>query len=149
GAQLTWMDAKIGDWVITPRIGKPVEINALWHFALASMALWARAVGDAPAETDYSRAAAQVEAAFGQSFWYADGGYLYDVIDGPDGDCDHQGRHVDKSLRPNQIIALSLGNDLLDPQQARSVLDVCARELLTPMGLRTLPPGDARYAGEY
>jgi len=149
GVQLTWMDAKIGDWVVTPRIGKPVEINALWHFALATMARWAIAMGDAAGQADYARAATRVEAAFAGSFWYAEGGYLYDVIDDPDSGRDDQGRQVDKSLRPNQILAVSLGTDLLDAHQARSVVDMCARELLTPVGLRSLAPSDARYIGDY
>jgi predicted glycogen debranching enzyme len=141
GVQLTWMDARVGDWVVTPRSGKPVEINALWHLALESMAHWAAAAGDAEGAADYGRAAAQVAAVFAPSFWYEPGGYLYDVIDGDGG--------ADASLRPNQILALSLGTELLDARRARSVIDVCARELLTPVGLRSLAPNDPRYIGRY
>ena len=148
GVQLTWMDAKVGDWVVTPRIGKAVEINALWHFALSHMALWARSLNDRRAATDFATAADQAAASFTASFWYPAGGYLYDVIDGPDGVADG-GRHVDPSLRPNQIFAVSLGSELLDATRARAVVDVCARELLTPVGLRSLARSDSHYAPRY
>jgi predicted glycogen debranching enzyme len=148
GVQLTWMDAKVGDWVVTPRTGKAVEINALWHFALSHMALWARGLNDRRVATGYAAAAGEVAAAFAASFWYPAGGYLYDVIDGPDGLADG-GRRVDPSLRPNQIFAVSLGSDLLDNTRARAVVDVCARELLTPVGLRSLSPRDRHYAPRY
>jgi predicted glycogen debranching enzyme len=138
GVQLTWMDAKIGDWVVTPRSGKPVEINALWHYALSAMARWARSLGESAAAADYERDARRVAASFAEKFWYAEGGYLYDVVDAPD-----------TSLRPNQIFAASLGNGLLDAERARAVVDVCARELLTPVGLRSLARGDAAYAPRY
>ena len=148
GVQLTWMDAKVGDWVVTPRIGKAVEINALWHFALSHMALWARSLNDRPAATGFATAAGQAAASVTAGFWYPAGGYLYDVIDGPDGVADG-GRHVDPSLRPNQIFAVSLGSELLDPTRARAVVDVCARELLTPVGLRSLARSDSHYAPRY
>lgn len=149
GVQLTWMDAKIGDWVVTPRIGKPVEINALWHFALARMAEWARTLNDRQAATRYAGAAGRVAATFSDTFWFEEGGYLYDVVDGPDEPADVRGRHLDASIRPNQIFAVSLGNDLLDSQRARAVVETCSRELLTAVGLRSLSSGDARYAGIY
>lgn len=149
GVQLTWMDAKIGDWVVTPRIGKPVEINALWHFALARMAEWAHALKDRPAAPRYAEAAKRVAATFSDTFWFEEGGYLYDVVDGPDDRVDVRGRHVDASIRPNQIFAVSLGTDLLDPHRARAVVETCSRELLTPVGLRSLSPRDPRYAGLY
>jgi len=149
GVQLTWMDAKIGDWVVTPRIGKPVEINALWHYALVSMAKWAHLLNDARAAADYERAAREVAAAFLKSFWFDAGGYLCDVVDGPNDALDAGGRRADMSLRPNQIFAVSLGTNLLDAQRARAVVDVCARHLLTPVGLRSLSPEDPRYAGSY
>jgi len=142
------MDAKVGDWVVTPRIGKAVEINALWHFALSHMALWARSLNDRPAATGFATAAGQAAASFTAGFWYPAGGYLYDVIDGPDGVADG-GRHVDPSLRPNQIFAVSLGSELLDATRARAVVDVCARELLTPVGLRSLARSDSHYAPRY
>ena len=149
GVQLTWMDAQVGDWVVTPRIGKPVEINALWHYALTQMAAWAQILKDRHAAADYETVAARVARSFAARFWYAEGGYLYDVIDGPDGVVDLEGRRVDTSLRPNQIFAVSLGTNLLDPVRARAVVDVCAAELLTPVGLRSLAPSDPHYAGHY
>jgi predicted glycogen debranching enzyme len=149
GVQLTWMDAKLGDWVVTPRIGKPVEINTLWHYVLNQMAGWARILKDPRAAADYDTAAGRVAASFAERFWYPEGGYLHDVIDGPDGALDIEGRRVDTSLRPNQIFAVSLGTNLLDPVRARAVVDVCAAELLTPVGLRSLAPSDPHYAGRY
>jgi predicted glycogen debranching enzyme len=149
GVQLTWMDAKVGDWVVTPRIGKPVEVNALWHYALTQLAAWARILKDNRAAVDYGAAAGRAAASFSQRYWYAAGGYLYDVIDGPGGLDDGDGRSVDPSLRPNQIFAASLGTNLLDAVRARAVVDMCARELLTPVGLRSLAASDSRYAGRY
>jgi predicted glycogen debranching enzyme len=140
GVQLTWMDAKVGDWVVTPRVGKCVEINALWFNALEILASIAAAEDDAAAATDYRAQAARVADSFGKRFWYA-GGYLYDVVDGPDGD--------DASLRPNQLLAISLPHALLDGERARAVVDTCARELWTPVGLRSLSPSDPRYVAEY
>jgi predicted glycogen debranching enzyme len=147
--QLTWMDAKVGDWVVTPRIGKAVEVNALWHYALFSMAKWARTLRDTSAARDYDERARRVAAAFADAFWFEGGRYLYDVVGGPEGTLDARGRRVDASLRPNQIFAVSLGTDLLDAQRARAVVDICAQELLTPVGLRSLSPRDPRYAAEY
>jgi predicted glycogen debranching enzyme len=149
GGQLTWMDAKVGDWVVTPRIGKPVEINALWHYALFSMANWARTLHDSRAALDYERDARRVAAAFAPAFWFEAGGYLHDVVDGPEGTPGVRGARLDASLRPNQIFAVSLGTDLLDARRARAVVDTCARELLTPVGLRSLSPRDSRYVGQY
>jgi len=149
GVQLTWMDAKVGDFVVTPRIGKAVEINALWHYALASMAAWARKLGDRRAAANYDQTAQRVTTAFSQSFWFEEGGYLYDVIDTPDGIPDAHGRRVDRSLRPNQLFAVSLGTGLLDAGRARAVVEICARDLLTPVGLRSLAPGDPKYTGRY
>ena len=141
GVQLTWMDAKVGDWVVTPRIGKPVEINALWHHALVVMSALGERLGEAALARRYEGLAARVRESFRQRFWSADGGYLYDVVDGPDGN--------DASLRPNQIFAVSLPSDLLDAWQAAPVVAVCQRELLTPMGLRSLAATDRRYIGGY
>jgi predicted glycogen debranching enzyme len=149
GVQLTWMDAKVGDWVVTPRIGKPVEINALWHYALFCMANWARTLRDSRAASDYEQDVRRVAAAFAPAFWFEAGGYLHDVVDGPEGTPGARGARVDASLRPNQIFAVSLGTDLLDARRARAVVDTCARELLTPVGLRSLSPRDSRYAGQY
>jgi len=143
GVQLTWMDAKIGEWVVTPRTGKPVEINALWHFALTRMAQWARELNLASDEVRFASAADRVKAAFQTAFWFEAGGYLYDVVDGPSMPAN------DATLRPNQIFAVSLGTGLLGPSHERAVVEACARDLLTPVGLRSLAPCDSRYAGAY
>jgi len=149
GMQLTWMDAKIGDWVVTPRIGKPVEINALWFNALMAMRDFATQVKQLAQSRDYAEAAQRVRREFNEQFWYAAGGYLYDVVDTPRDQAavDAQGR--DASLRPNQIFAVSLRHQLLDIDRARRVMDVCTRELWTPVGLRSLAASDARYAAHY
>ena len=141
GVQLTWMDAKIGDWVVTPRIGKPVEINALWFNALTIMRDFAACIGDQHAAAEYEIAARRTGQSFRERFWFAAGGHLYDVIDGPQGD--------DPSLRPNQIFAVSLRHSVLDDERARSVVDTCARHLWTPVGLRSLASQEAGYAGSY
>jgi predicted glycogen debranching enzyme len=148
-AQLTWMDAKFGDWVVTPRIGKAVEINALWHFALERMAAWAGMLGDTEAAGLYAAEVRRVRESFVAAFWSEQLGYLYDVIDGPDGESDARGRRVDSSLRPNQIFAVSLSPGLLDARRAGLVVNACSRELLTPVGLRSLSPQHAAYAGSY
>ncbi|MGH9777534.1 MAG: amylo-alpha-1,6-glucosidase, partial [Candidatus Acidiferrales bacterium] len=138
GVQLTWMDAKVGDWVVTPRIGKPVEINALWYNALLTMARLARVLGkDADA---YEQMAARVRENF-QKFWNAEARYCFDVIDGPDG---HEA-----TLRPNALFAVSLPESPLAAEQQRAVVDVCARRLLTSYGLRSLAPDDPAYIGHY
>jgi predicted glycogen debranching enzyme len=141
GVQLTWMDAKFGDWVVTPRIGKAVEVNALWHFALEHMAKWAQILGQVEEGARHASEAQRVRESFIASFWSEDAGYLYDVIDGPGG--------VDPSLRPNQIFAVSLAPGLLDARRARAVVDICGRELLTPVGLRSLSPRHPDYAATY
>lgn len=143
GLQLTWMDAKVGGRVITPRIGKPVEINALWYHALSSTAALAGRLGDAALAQRYGQLAAQTQTSFRARFWYAAGGYLYDVVDTPDTERD------DSALRPNQILAVSLTSGLLDATQARAVVEICQRELLTPVGLRSLARSDPRYVGAY
>jgi predicted glycogen debranching enzyme len=141
GMQLTWMDAKVGSHVVTPRIGKPVEVNALWHHALVVMARLAGQVGDTALSRRYQVLANRVRDSFRVRFWNSAGNCLYDVVDGPDGD--------DSSLRPNQILAVALSPDLLDQEQAAAVVAACRRELLTPMGLRSLAPSDPRYRGHY
>ncbi|MDE2992917.1 MAG: glycogen debranching enzyme N-terminal domain-containing protein [Chloroflexota bacterium] len=141
GVQLTWMDAKVGDWVVTPRIGKPVEINALWLHALNRMAEWAIALGATDDATEYHRWLSQGAASFAARFWYAAGGFLYDVVDGPEGD--------DGSLRPNQVIATALPETPLSADQRRRVVEIVTEHLLTPMGLRSLAPGDDHYRGSY
>jgi predicted glycogen debranching enzyme len=138
GVQLTWMDARVGDWVVTPRIGKPVEVNALWYNALRAMAVFAARVGK-PAEP-YRELADRVAAAF-ERFWYAPGGYCHDVIDTPTGD--------DPTLRPNQILAVSLPESPLPPERRRTVVDAVAARLLTSYGLRSLAPDHPQYQGRY
>jgi predicted glycogen debranching enzyme len=141
GVQLTWMDAKIGDWVVTPRIGKPVEINALWFNALTIMLDFAQQLGDVEAARDYASSSERVARSFNERFWYAAGGYLYDVVDSPAGD--------DPSLRPNQLFPVSLRHPLLENGRARAVVDKCLQELWTPVGMRSLAPTDPRYAPRY
>ncbi|HVY83413.1 MAG TPA: amylo-alpha-1,6-glucosidase [Steroidobacteraceae bacterium] len=155
GVQLTWMDAKIGDWVVTPRTGKCVEINSLWHFALTRMASWASLLGEKQDAAEYAMRAGHVSSSFADAFWYADGSYLFDVIDTPTDPAqdntprNSRGQPADASLRPNQIFAVSLGTDLLDASRSRAVVSTCAQHLLTPVGLRSLAPGDRRYAARY
>ncbi len=139
GVQLTWMDAKIGDWVVTPRTGKPVEINALWINALETMAGFARLLAK-PGEA-YEKLAAKAKKSF-QKFWNADRNCCFDVIDSP-------GIGNDASLRPNQIFAASLPVSPLTPEQQKAVVDICARHLLTSHGLRSLAPGETGYTGHY
>ncbi len=142
GVQLTWMDAKNGDWVVTPRRGKPIEINALWYRALRLMAVWARLLErDA---TPYTALAEAIQAHFASAFWYADDGYFCDVVD-----VDGVTGQRDTSLRPNQALALALAPELVSAEQARSALAVVERELLTPLGLRTLAPSDPAFRGVY
>jgi predicted glycogen debranching enzyme len=138
GTQLTWMDAKVGDWVVTPRIGKPVEVNALWYNALRTIAKLARRIGKPHQE--YEAIADRALARFSR-FWHPGLGYCYDVLDGPDGD--------DESLRPNQIFAVSLPESPLNAAQQRGVVDICAQTLLTSHGLRSLAPDQRQYQGKY
>ncbi len=138
GVQLTWMDAKVGDWVVTPRTGKPVEVNALWYNALRVMADFARRLGR-PADS-YEAAAKRARAGFAR-FWNPARGYCYDVIDGPAG--------PDPALRPNQLLAVSLPHSPLNTEQQRAVVDVCTQHLLTPAGLRSLAPHDPAYVRRY
>lgn len=141
GAQLTWMDAKIGEWVVTPRHGKPVEIQALWIRALAIGEAFANRFREA-AYAEHCRMDRQMAVeSFQRRFWYPAGGYLFDVVDGPGGD--------DASIRPNQLYAIALCDDLVTKEQARQILDVMEGHLLTPVGLRTLSPKDERYRARY
>lgn len=141
GVQLTWMDAKVGDWVVTPRSGKPVEINALWHNALCVTAHLAERAGQADAAADCRRRAAQTKSSFGAAFWNPATRALFDVI-GDDG-------RPDASLRPNQIFAVSLPFPVIEGERAQAVVDVVAEHLLTPYGLRTLAPGSPDYRPRY
>jgi len=129
GSQLTWMDARVRDQAVTPRIGKPVEINALWYNALMSMAEFAQVLGHDP--IPFETAARRVRMSF-ERFWNSRVSFCYDVIDGPQG--------ADASMRPNQLFAVALHHSPLDSQRARALVDVCARHLLTPHGLRSLDP---------
>lgn len=138
GVQLTWMDAKVGDWVVTPRTGKPIEVNALWLNALMTMASFARAIGK---RTETYEFRAKCARASFQRFWNESAKCCYDVIDGPE--------PCDSSLRPNQIFAVSLPESPLSSEQQRAVVDACARYLLTSYGLRSLAPGQADYQGRY
>jgi glycogen debranching enzyme len=135
------MDAKVDDWVVTPRIGKPVEINALWFNVLMIMRDCATRLGDTEAATEYETAAQRTAHSFRERFWYEQGGYLYDVIDTQQGN--------DASLRPNQIFAVSLRHAVLDDERARAVVDICGRHLWTPVGLRSLAAQDTSYRGVY
>ena len=138
GVQLTWMDAKVGDWVVTPRIGKPIEVNALWYNALRTIAKLARSVGKPHQE--YEAMADRILARFSR-FWHPELGYCYDVLDGPDGD--------DAALRPNQIFAVSLPESPLAAAQQKGVVEACGRALLTSHGLRSLDPNHPHYQGTY
>ncbi len=140
GVQLTWMDAKVGDWVVTPRHGKPVEIQALWYNALRVMEQLATEFKDVTAKKKYAAMADKARASFNSLFWNEEAGCLYDVVNGD---------ARDGSIRPNQILAVSLANSMLEPKRARSILRVVERELLTPRGLRTLSPKDPNYIGRY
>src|SRR5207244_6619226 len=108
GYQLTWMDAKMGDWVVTPRRGKAVEINALWFNALKLLEGWLQEMGDADAAQRYAERARQAQESFNQRFWFEEGGYLYDVVDANGGSTN------DVDCRPNQLFAISLDNPVLD-----------------------------------
>src|SRR6266704_1839564 len=142
GYQLTWMDAKMGDWVVTPRRGKAVEINALWHNALCLLAGWLREEGDDAAQR-YEEHAERARVSFNKRFWFAEGSYLYDVVDVDSGSGD------DSSLRPNQLFAISLDHPVLDAKYWKSVIEIVENKLLTPLGLRTLSPDDPEYKPIY
>jgi predicted glycogen debranching enzyme len=133
GVQLTWMDAKVGDWVVTPRIGMPVEVQALWYNALCVLR-------DLGMDASLGELAEKTRASFEAQFWNADAGCLYDVING---------EARDTSIRPNQIFAVSLHHRMLPPEKEKLIVDVVTRELLTPLGLRTLSPHDPNYHPRY
>jgi predicted glycogen debranching enzyme len=139
GVQLTWMDAKVGDWVVTPRIGKAVEINALWFNALETMASFAPLVKESAGP--YAKLAAQAKQNFAK-FWNDAAGCCYDVIDSP-------GIGNDATLRPNQIFAVSLPQSPLSLEQQKLVVDFCAKRLVTSYGLRSLARGEPGYQGHY
>ncbi|MBK5294173.1 MAG: glycogen debranching enzyme family protein [Acidobacteriia bacterium] len=140
GSQLTWMDAKAGDWVVTPRHGKPVEIQALWYNALRVMADLAERFGDTASAARFQTMAEHVRTSFTQQFWNDAVRCLYDVVDG---------EMKDGSMRPNQIFAASLHHPILDLDHSALVVEAVGRELFTPVGLRSLSPFDPRYRGIY
>jgi predicted glycogen debranching enzyme len=145
--QLTWMDAKVGDWVVTPRMGKPVEINALWINALLAMKDFAKAL--ARPHDGYEKLAAKASRNF-EKFWNAERNCCYDVIDVPgSGSIDPAAVGNDPALRPNQILAVSLPVSPLSARQQKGVVDMCSQQLLTSFGLRSLAPSDPNYKGHY
>ncbi len=142
GYQLTWMDAKVGDWVVTPRRGKAVEINALWYNALRLMEHWLQEEKGIEAAVSIKEQADKVYESFNNRFWYTDGGYLYDVVDGESG-------KSDSACRPNQLFAISLKHPVLDPKHWKSVVEIVRKRLLTPVGLRSLDPSHPDYKSRY
>jgi predicted glycogen debranching enzyme len=140
GVQLTWMDAKIGDWVVTPRHGKPVEIQALWYNALRTMADLARRFDQTTDAARYTLMADRLQASFGDLFWNDSTGCLYDVVDG---------NQRDARIRPNQLFAVSLFHALVAGERARGIVATVERQLLTPYGLRSLAPSDPDYRGRF
>jgi predicted glycogen debranching enzyme len=140
GVQLTWMDAKVGDWVVTPRRGTAVEIQALWYNALLIGADLAREAGETARAAEWTSLAGKVRDSFLRVFWSDSAGYLADVV---------AGETRDLSLRPNQLYAIGLPHALLPRDKAVRVLDAVKRHLLTPVGLRTLAPSDPHYQGRY
>jgi len=144
GDQLTWMDAKIGDWVVTPRHGKAVEVNALWFNALTILANLEQRWGTADASRTLAESAARVRVRFREVFWNGAGNSLYDVVRPNERDAER-----DASIRPNQIFAISLPHPLLDGADAENVLRIVEKHLLTPRGSRSLSPVDPRFIGTY
>jgi predicted glycogen debranching enzyme len=142
GYQLTWMDAKVDDWVVTPRRGKAVEINALWYNALCVTARWLEAEGDLERAKQLSTVASAVYASFNAKFWSPELGYCYDVVD-------KEGGGNDASLRPNQILSISLPHAILAEDRWQSVVSTVRKQLLTPVGLRSLAPTDPNYKAHY
>ena len=138
GVQLTWMDAKVGDWIVTPRMGKPIEINALWYQAWLTLGQLANLLKLPP--DDYMKVAKKIQSSF-QRFWHEPSQHCYDVLDGPHGH--------DLAPRPNQLLAVSLPYSPLMVQQQQAVVDYCAQHLYTSHGLRSLAPDDPQYAGAY
>ncbi len=141
GYQLTWMDAKVDGWVVTPRRGKAVEINALWYNALRLMAAWTSEEGGGEDLPPLAALADQVYHTFNDRFWSAERGFLKDIVDGENGD--------DASLRPNQVFAIALPNPVLDAAHWQPVLEAVEKHLLTPVGLRSLGPGEPDYKPRY
>jgi predicted glycogen debranching enzyme len=141
GYQLTWMDAKVGNWVVTPRRGKAVEINGLWHNALCLLESWVRALQGETDAQPLGEQAARVRDSFNKRFWNPETNYLYDVVDGEGGN--------DPACRPNQLLSISLRFPVLDPARWKPVLETVRQQLLTPVGLRSLAPGHPDYKSHY
>ena len=139
--QLTWMDAKVDGWVVTPRRGKAVELNALWYNALRLLEGWAQAEGYSDKAGEIRGHAEKCKKSFNERFWIPHAGSLYDIVDGQNGN--------DSAIRPNQVFAISLTHPVLDQAYWRPVMDVVTERLLTPMGLRTLAPGHPDYKPRY
>ena len=140
GVQLTWMDAKVNQEVITPRAGKPVEIQALWYNALRIMDQVGNRLDEKEAAKKWMGLAEKVWVSINRQFWFEEGGYLYDVVNSED---------KDASLRPNQILAVSLPFEAVTPDRAARIVGTVEERLLTPFGLRTLDPRDPRYVPHY
>lgn len=140
--QLTWMDAKCDGWVVTPRRGKAVEINALWYNALRLLERWLKEIKGQDEARPFAEHANRAYQSFNERFWYEEGGYLYDVVDTEEGG-------DDSSCRPNQLFSISLPNAVLDPKRWQSVVQVAQDKLLTPVGLRSLSPDDAEFKPTY
>ncbi len=138
---LTWMDAKVGDLIVTPRRGKAVEINALFYNALLLLAGWLREIDSEAASRPLMDRAELARASFNRRFWYEAGGYLYDVVDGEAGD--------DNAFRPNQVFAISLPHPVLDRSRWQPVMAKVEERLVTPVGLRSLAPGEPEYKARY
>ncbi|MDX2154207.1 MAG: amylo-alpha-1,6-glucosidase [Bryobacteraceae bacterium] len=141
GYQLTWMDAKVDGWVVTPRRGKAVEINALWYNALRVLANWVCDEEGDGAQREWQQHAERARESFNRRFWFARGGYLYDIVDGEGGD--------DSALRPNQVLAISLPYPVLDARHWEQVMKAVRENLLTPDGLRSLAPSHPDYKARY
>ncbi len=141
GLQLTWMDAKVDDWVVTPRRGKAVEINALWYNALRLIEQWLVEEKEPSAAEPYRELTGRVYNSFNERFWFEQGKYLYDIVDGEHGN--------DAALRPNQLFAISLKYPVLDERYWRPVLEKVEERLLTPVGLRSLAPDHPDYRSKY
>jgi predicted glycogen debranching enzyme len=141
GYQLTWMDAKVDGWVVTPRRGKAVELNALFYNALRLMERWLREEDDEPRANEMAQHARRTYDSFNKRFWNPETGCLFDVVDGEKGN--------DPAIRPNQVFAISLPHPVLDPERWHPVLDVVQRTLVTPVGLRSLAPGDPNFKPTY
>jgi predicted glycogen debranching enzyme len=142
GYALTWMDAKVDNWVVTPRRGKAVEINALWYNALCLLGSWLSKAGKSDTARRVTDAAKQAQESFNRRFWSPDAKCLFDVVDGPDGG-------DDPACRPNQLLAISLKHPVLNPEHWKSVVEIATAQLLTPFGLRSLSPEHKDYKPKY